>query len=101
MTTTNHNLFRSETLASCLASSSRTRKESIRKDKVLSGRVTKPRSATKKNAKGTVIVSDNVETELGNVELDGAEAFEGKNESDDGEEDLAMCIKKEKEEEDD
>ena len=62
--------------------------------------MTKARNAAAKNAKGTVEVSDNVDTELGGVELDGAEIFEGKNESDDGE-DVAARIKKEKEEEDD
>ena len=68
---------------------------------MLTGRVTKARNAAKKNAKGIVEIANGVETELGDVELDGAGAFEGKNESDDWEEDVAARIKKEKDEEDD
>ena len=63
--------------------------------------MTKARNAAKENAKGIVEIVNGVETQLGDVELDGAEAFEGKNQSDDGEEDVAAHIKKEKEEEDD
>ena len=63
--------------------------------------MTKARNAAKENAKGIVKIVNGVETELGDVELDGAGAFEGKNESDDGEENVAAHIKKEKEEEDD
>ena len=61
--------------------------------------MTKARNVAKKNAKGTVEVSDKVDNELGDVELDGAEIFDCKNESDG--EDVAARIKKEKEEEDD
>ena len=63
--------------------------------------MTKARNAAKENAKGIVEIVNGVETGLGDVELDGAGAFEGKDESDDGEEDVAAHIKKEKEEEDD
>lgn len=63
--------------------------------------MTKTRNAAKENAKGVVEIVNGVETELGDVELDDNRAFEGKNESDDGEEDVSAHIKKEKEEEDD
>lgn len=62
--------------------------------------MTKARNAAKENAKGIVEIVNGVETELGDVEIDGAGAFEGKNESDE-EEDVAANIKKEKEEDDD
>ena len=63
--------------------------------------MTKARNAAKENAKGILEIANGVETELGDVELDDNAAFEGKNESNDGEEDVAAHIKKEKEEEDD